>query len=69
MNSVQNDLIADPKARVRAVVQQGSDLDFNETVPLKRYLRSASEIYRMASIYKDEGNIEPALQLYTRYIT
>lgn len=69
MDMDTEDLMADPKARVRSVVQQGGNMEFSESVPLRRYLRSASEIYRMASVYKDEGNLEHALKLYTRYIT
>ncbi|XP_036385744.1 STAM-binding protein-like A [Megalops cyprinoides] len=64
-----SDAILPPEERVRALIQKGSAVDVNEDVPPRRYFRSGTEMLRMASIYAQEGNREPAFILYNKCIT
>ncbi len=59
--------VHDPKARVLALISREFDQRISESVPLRRYYRSLTEIYRMASVYVTDGNMEAALILFTRY--
>lgn len=63
---VSDELVLNPKERLRLIIKLG-DTQLSEAVPLRRYLRSASELFRMAVVYHEEGNLEEALILYTRF--
>ncbi len=63
----ESTLVHDPKARVLALISREFDQRISESVPLRRYYRSLTEIYRMASVYVTDGNMEAALILFTRY--
>ncbi|XP_046378924.1 STAM-binding protein-like A [Haliotis rufescens] len=61
--------IHEPAARVRALCDYGSKVDVDKAISPKLYLRSGREMIRMANIYLDEGNLESAFILYSKYIT
>lgn len=65
---VDEELVLNPKERLKIVIKN-ADIDLNQSVPLKRYFRGAAELYRMGTVYQEEGNIEQALVLFTRYVT
>ncbi|XP_028851499.1 STAM binding protein b isoform X2 [Denticeps clupeoides] len=58
-----------PEERVRVLTKKGSAVEVNDHVPARRYFRSGMEMIRMASVYAEEGNVEPAFILYNKYIT
>ncbi|CAK6983165.1 AMSH-like protease [Scomber scombrus] len=55
--------------RVRALGKLGNSVDINEDVEPRRYLRSGVEMERMANVYLEEGSLENAYVLYTKFIT
>ncbi|XP_046860236.1 AMSH-like protease [Xenia sp. Carnegie-2017] len=59
----------DPAFRLRNLGQLGSSVVVENNVPARRYLRSGSEMERMANVYIEEGNLEHAYVLYTKLIT
>lgn len=61
--------IHDPNERVRALCEYGCLVDVDESVPPKRYFRSGLEMIRMATVYYEEGNLESAFILYSKFIT
>ncbi|XP_067673426.1 STAM-binding protein-like A [Haliotis asinina] len=61
--------IHEPAARVRALCDYGSKVDVDKSISPKLYLRSGREMIRMANVYLDEGNLESAFILYSKYIT
>lgn len=58
-----------PEERVRRLIQAGSSVEVSEDIPPRRYFRSGVEMLRMATVYREEGNIEHAFILYNKYIT
>ncbi|NXO74863.1 STABP protein, partial [Sitta europaea] len=58
-----------PEERVRRLTRAGSSVQVSEDIPPRRYFRSGVEMLRMASVYRDEGNLEHAFILYNKYIT
>ena len=48
----------DPANRVRALAEQGSSVEVDPSVPVRRYFRSGQELMRMVS---DGSNIPSAL--------
>jgi STAM-binding protein len=61
--------ITDPSARVRALCEYGCSVEVDPLIPPKRYFRSGLEMLRMASVYVDEGNIESAFVLYSKFVS
>ena len=61
--------IDDPAARVRALCEYGSHVEVDKTIPPRLYFRTGREMIRMATVYLDEGNLENAFVLYSKYIT
>lgn len=59
----------DPVARLRALSDYGSQVDVDKTIAPKLYFRSGREMLRMANMYCDEGNLESAFILYSKFIT
>ncbi|TDG97636.1 hypothetical protein EPR50_G00209900 [Perca flavescens] len=55
--------------RVRALGKMGCSVEISEDVAPRRYLRSGVEMERMAAVYHDEGSLENAYVLYTKFIT
>uniref|UniRef100_A0A8D0D700 STAM binding protein like 1 n=1 Tax=Sander lucioperca TaxID=283035 RepID=A0A8D0D700_SANLU len=55
--------------RVRALGKMGCSVEISEDVALRRYLRSGVEMERMAAVYHEEGSLENAYVLYTKFIT
>ncbi|XP_014778908.1 STAM-binding protein isoform X1 [Octopus bimaculoides] len=61
--------IHDPHARTRALCEFGSQVTIDKSVAPKQYFRSGLEMLRMAAVYHEEGNLEPAFILYSKFIT
>ncbi|XP_033745608.1 STAM-binding protein-like [Pecten maximus] len=61
--------IRDPGARVRKLCDYACQVEVDTAIPPKRYLRSGLEMIRMAKVYDEEGNIESAFVLYTKFIS
>jgi hypothetical protein len=61
--------IHDPAAKVRALADYGSQVDVDKMISPKLYFRSGREMLRMANMYCDEGNLESAFILYSKFIT
>ncbi|MEQ2250941.1 hypothetical protein ILYODFUR_006032 [Ilyodon furcidens] len=55
--------------RVRALAKMGCCVEINEEVEPRRYFRSGVEMERMAAVYLEEGSLENAYVLYTKFIT
>lgn len=63
------ELLRDPMAKVRHLSEVGSAVDVDNNIPPRRYFRSGMEMIRMANVYMDEGNLENAFILYSKFIT
>lgn len=61
--------IRDPAKKVRELCNYASQVQVEEAVPARRYLRSGLEMLRMAKVYQDEGEYENAFILYMKFIT
>lgn len=61
--------IQDPAAKVRALADYGSQVDVDKMIAPKLYFRTGREMLRMANMYCDEGNLESAFILYSKFIT
>ncbi|XP_020612865.1 STAM-binding protein-like isoform X3 [Orbicella faveolata] len=59
----------DPAERVRKLVQFAGQVEVDNSIAPKKYFRSGVEMERMAKIYHDEGNLESAFILYSKFIT
>lgn len=55
--------------RVRALAKMGCNVVINEDITPRRYFRSGVEMERMAAVYLEEGSLENAYVLYTKFIT
>uniref|UniRef100_A0A3Q0RKQ0 STAM binding protein like 1 n=1 Tax=Amphilophus citrinellus TaxID=61819 RepID=A0A3Q0RKQ0_AMPCI len=55
--------------RVRALGKMGCCVEINEDIAPRRYFRSGVEMERMAAVYLQEGSLENAYVLYTKFIT
>uniref|UniRef100_A0A3Q3G2Y8 STAM binding protein-like 1 n=1 Tax=Labrus bergylta TaxID=56723 RepID=A0A3Q3G2Y8_9LABR len=55
--------------RVRALGKMGYSVEINEDIEPRRYFRSGVEMERMAAVYLEEGSLENAYVLYTKFIT
>ncbi|KAM8837122.1 AMSH-like protease isoform 2-T2 [Spinachia spinachia] len=55
--------------RVRALAKMGGLVEVQEDIAPKRYFRSGVEMERMAAVYLEEGSLENAYVLYTKFIT
>lgn len=55
--------------RVRALGKMGCSVEINEDIEPRRYFRSGVEMERMAAVYLEEGSLENAYVLYTKFIT
>ncbi|XP_042070551.1 AMSH-like protease isoform X2 [Haplochromis burtoni] len=55
--------------RVRALGKMGCCVEINEDIAPRRYFRSGVEMERMAAVYLEEGSLENAFVLYTKFIT
>lgn len=63
------DMSKDPALRVKNLSALGSAVEVDHNIPIRRYFRSGMEMTRMADIYMEEGNLENAFILYSKYIT
>lgn len=61
--------IRDPGARVRELCAYACKVEVDNEIPTKLYLRSGLEMLRMAKVYQEEGNLESAFVLYTKFIS
>ena len=66
---VYTDVSLSAAERVRALGKMGSNVEINEDIEPRRYLRSGVEMERMAAVYLEEGSLENAYVLYTKLIT
>ena len=55
--------------RVRALGKMGCSVEINDDIAPRRYFRSGVEMERMAAVYLEEGSLENAYVLYTKFIT
>ncbi|XP_041830192.1 AMSH-like protease isoform X2 [Melanotaenia boesemani] len=55
--------------RIRALAKMGCSVEINEDITPRRYFRSGVEMERMAAVYLEEGSLENAYVLYTKFIT
>ncbi|XP_077958852.1 AMSH-like protease isoform X3 [Gasterosteus aculeatus] len=55
--------------RVRALAKMGGRVEVQEDIAPRRYFRSGVEMERMAAVYLEEGSLENAYVLYTKFIT
>ncbi|XP_019966018.1 AMSH-like protease isoform X2 [Paralichthys olivaceus] len=55
--------------RVRALGKMGFSVEINDDITPRRYFRSGVEMERMAAVYLEEGSLENAYVLYTKFIT
>ncbi|XP_035001651.1 AMSH-like protease [Hippoglossus stenolepis] len=55
--------------RVRALGKMGFSVEVNDDITPRRYFRSGVEMERMAAVYLEEGSLENAYVLYTKFIT
>ncbi|KFM70990.1 STAM-binding protein-like A, partial [Stegodyphus mimosarum] len=62
-------VMVDPQTYVRNLALTGSSVFVDRSIPLRRYFRSGAEMLRMAKMYLDEGQLENAFILYTKYTT
>lgn len=62
-------VVHEPHSRIRALSAIGSAVAIDQNIPLHRYFRSGSEMLRMAKMYNDDGQLESAFILYSKYIT
>ena len=60
--------IRDPSARVRALCQYGCQVDVDASIPPKRYFRSGQQMIHMTNSYLDEGDLESAFILCSKFI-
>lgn len=61
--------VREPAARVRGLCEYGSQVEVDEAIPIRRYFRSGMEILRMGTVYHEEGSLESAFILYSKFIT
>lgn len=61
--------IRDPGARVRKLCDYACQVEVDTAISPKLYLRSGLQMIRMAKVYEEEGNIESAFVLYTKFIS
>jgi STAM-binding protein len=61
--------VQEPHQRVKLLSESASNINVDDSVPIKRYWRSGKELIRMANIYSDEGHYDKAFILYMKYIT
>lgn len=54
---------------MRALGKMGCSVEINEDIAPRRYFRSGVEMERMAAVYLEEGSLENAYVLYTKFIT
>lgn len=59
----------DPASYIRSLALVGSVVKVEPRTPIQRYLRSGSEMLRMAKMYLDDGQLENSFILYTKYMT
>ncbi|XP_074616417.1 STAM-binding protein-like A [Acropora palmata] len=59
----------DPARRVRELVQSAGQVRVDNSIAPKKYFRSGVEMEKMAKIYHDEGDLESAFILYSKFIT
>ncbi|GBM81438.1 STAM-binding protein-like A [Araneus ventricosus] len=62
-------VMKDPQSYVRSLALVASAVTVDRGIPIRRYFRSGSEMLKMAKMYLDEGQLENAYILYTKYTT
>lgn len=65
----EKEAVREPQSRVSMLNTVGSAVEVDPTIPPRRYYRSGTEMIRMAKVYLEEGNLENAFILYSKYIT
>ncbi|XP_074598607.1 STAM-binding protein-like A [Brevipalpus obovatus] len=58
-----------PSNRIRILADQGAGVPLTSDCPIRRYFNSGQQMLRMARVYQEEGDLERAFVIYTRYIT
>lgn len=66
---LSRELILDPKARVRSMVERSSKVDISVDRSPRMYYQSALEVFRMANIYLEEKDYERAFLLFSRFVS
>ncbi|KAL3875582.1 hypothetical protein ACJMK2_033520 [Sinanodonta woodiana] len=61
--------IHDPATKVKELCTYAGQVQVENAVPPRRYLRSGQEMLRMAQVYQSEGELESAFILYMKFIT
>ncbi|XP_043248039.1 STAM-binding protein isoform X1 [Colletes gigas] len=61
--------MSDPRARLKALSDQGSNVEMDRNIPPQRYYRSGVEMIRMADMYMKDNDLEHAYILYVKFIT
>ena len=61
--------VSDPGKRLGVLISYGSQVEVDRSLAVKLYLRSGREMLRMANMYCDEGQLESAFILYSKFIT
>lgn len=61
--------MSDPGQRIKFLVEYGSQVEVDKSLAVKLYFRSGREMLRMANMYCDDGQLESAFILYTKFIT
>lgn len=69
MFTMNETMLLEPSSRVRALSDIGCDVTIDNSIPPRRYFRSGMEMNRMANMYLEEGNLENAYIMYTKFIT
>uniref|UniRef100_A0A0B6YUP4 MPN domain-containing protein n=1 Tax=Arion vulgaris TaxID=1028688 RepID=A0A0B6YUP4_9EUPU len=60
---------SEPGQRIKILIDYGSQVEVDKTLPLKLYFRSGHELLRIANMYCDDGQLESAFILYYKFIT
>ncbi|KAL1244649.1 STAM-binding protein [Trichinella spiralis] len=57
-----------PKMLVKEITSEASNIQFYPNIAMKKYARSAGELYFIAGVYELDNNVELAYRSYTRFI-
>ncbi|KAL5019088.1 hypothetical protein ScPMuIL_004810 [Solemya velum] len=61
--------IHDPSEKVREMCKYACNVEVDQSIPPRRYLRSGQEVLRMATVYHEEGDLESAFILYSKFLS
>ncbi|CDW56672.1 USP8 dimer and JAB domain containing protein [Trichuris trichiura] len=57
-----------PKLRLKEITSEASNIEFYPNISIKKYARSAAQLFYIAGVYELDNNVEMAFRSYTRYI-